>query len=189
VATFSGGKDDSSSFCHNFLKMTSTEMGYDMIEFIRNNFTYKDGFLYRAISRGGEKIGNRAGWITTCNGKLYWKISIKRKTMYLHQVIFLYHHGHLPKYIDHKDNNSTNNKIENLREATQSQNVGNSRLRKDSSSGYKGVTFRKDTKKWQSQIMIDGKHISLGSYETKEDAHNAYIKGSSKYFKEFANHG
>jgi hypothetical protein len=161
-------------------------MRYDVLEFILKNFEYRSGFVYRTACHGGEPIGKRAGWLTVCNGKPYWKISIKRKTMYLHHIIFMMHYKYLPKYIDHVDGNSTNNHIGNLRAATQSQNIANSKLKTNNTSGYKGVSFRRDTGKWQSSVMVNGNHISLGSYVTKEEAHQAYILGSKKYFGEFA---
>jgi hypothetical protein len=166
--------------------MISTLMGYDMIEYIRTNFRYCDGVLYRTTKRGGEPIGKSAGWLTHCNGRPYWKINIMGKTKYLHHVIFLMHHGYLPKRIDHIDGDSTNNKIENLRAASQSQNMANSKMKCNNTSGYKGVTFRKDTQKWQAAIMVNGKHISLGSHTTKESAAIAYQEGAKKYYGEFA---
>ena len=157
-----------------------------MIEYIQTNLRYCDGALYRTTKRGGEPVGTRAGWLTVCNGRPYWKISINRKTKYLHHIIFLMHHGFIPKVIDHIDGDSTNNKIENLRAATQSQNMANSRMKSTNTSGYKGVTFRKDTNKWAAAIMVNGKHISLGSYLHKEDAAAAYEIGAKKYYCEFA---
>lgn len=164
-------------------------MGYDMLEFIQNNFEYRDGFIYRTVCRGGEAIGKRAGYLTVCNGKPYWKVSVMRKTVYLHHVIFLLHHKYLPKYIDHADGDSTNNRIENLRAATQSQNIANSKIRSNNTSGYKGVTLLKNTGKWNASVMVNGKHISLGSYIDKEEAYKAYMAGSRKYFGEFAKEG
>lgn len=157
-----------------------------MIEYIQENLRYQDGSLYRTKPRGGEKVGKRAGWLTHCNGKPYWKISVNGKTAYVHHVVFLMHHGYLPSYIDHIDGDSTNNRIENLRAATQSQNTSNGAMRRNNTSGYKGVTFRKDTKKWQASVMVNGKHISLGSHVTKEDAYEAYKAGSLKHFGEFS---
>jgi hypothetical protein len=104
----------------------------------------------------------------------------------LHHAIFLFHHGYIPTRIDHVDGNTSNNKIENLRAATQSQNMGNSKMKSTNTSGYKGVSFRKDTNKWNASIMVNGKHISLGSYENKEDAAKAYSIGAKQHFKEFA---
>jgi hypothetical protein len=158
-------------------------------EILKKLFRYENGELIRIQNRGGQKVGDTAGWITDCNGRKYKKMSFGRKTVYVHHAIFLYHHGYLPKYIDHIDNNSLNNKIENLRPATQSQNISNSRIRSNNTSGYKGVTFRKDTLKWQAAVMVNGKHISLGSHETKEKAYQAYLDGSKKHFGEFANKG
>lgn len=157
-------------------------------EILQDLFEYKDGNLYRKKASGGESKGSICGWITTCNLKKYKKLSVNKKTIYLHHAIFLLHHGYLPKIIDHKDGDSLNNDINNLRPCDQSLNTANSGKRSTNTSGYKGVTFRKDTKKWQSQIMVNYKHISLGSYETPEEAHKAYIQGCNKYFGEFARH-
>lgn len=157
-----------------------------MNEFIKQNFLYNDGNLYRLRSAGGKKIGTQAGWATICNGKEYKKINIKQKTYYLHQIIFLYHHGYIPQYIDHKDGNSLNNKIENLREASQSQNAANQVLRKNNTSGVKGVRFNTRYGKWTAAIMVNGKHISLGVHSTKETAQETYKLGAKKYFGEFA---
>lgn len=157
-----------------------------MINFLKENFRYENGELYRTTKRGGQLIGAMAGWVTACNGRHYKKMMVERKTVYVHHAIFLFHHGFLPKYIDHIDQNSLNNKIENLRAATQSQNMGNSRKKSTNTSGYKGVTWRKDTSKWASGIMVNGKHISFGSYLTKEEAAAAYVAGSKKHFGEFA---
>ena len=159
---------------------------FSMIDYLKNNFRYQDGFLYRTTVRGGEKIGKKAGWLTYCNGKPYWKIAINGKTNYLHHAIFILHHGYKPKYIDHIDGNSTNNRIENLRAATQSQNAANSVLSCKNTSGFKGVTFLKSTGKWKAQLMKNMKHISLGCYATKEEAYEAYKIGSKKYFGDFA---
>jgi hypothetical protein len=157
-----------------------------MIDYIQQNFRYENGVLYRITKRGGQKIGDKTGWLTHCNGRPYWKVSVNSKTKYVHHLVFLMHHGFLPKYIDHIDGDSTNNRIENLRAATQSQNAGNSVIRKNNTSGYKGVTYRKDTGKWQAAVMVNRKHIHLGSYVTKEDAYEAYKVGAAKYFGEFA---
>ena len=159
-----------------------------MNEIVKNKFFYQDGNLYRKYSSGGKKEGSICGWTTVCNGTKYKKININYKTYYLHQIIYLYHHGYIPEYIDHKDGNSLNNKIENLRSATQSQNCANQKLRTTNTSGIKGVVFNKKTKKWTASIMVKGKHISLGHFLKIEDAKKAYEIGSIKYFGEFARH-
>jgi len=157
-----------------------------MIDYIQKHFRYENGSLYRTTNRGGQKIGNKVGWMTHCNGRPYWKFSMGGKTNYLHHAIFVMPNGYKPNYIYHIDGDSTNNRIENLRAATQSQNAGNSAMSKNNTSGYKGVTYLKDTGKWKAAIMINRKHISLGSYATIEEAHEAYKAGAAKHFGEFA---
>ena len=147
-------------------------------------YRYEDGNLFRLKSSGGKKAGSIAGWETICNGKKYKKINVNRKTYYLHQIIFMFHYGYIPKCIDHADGNSLNNKIENLREATQSQNVHNSLARKNNTSGFKGVSFQKN--KWTAAIMVNGRNISLGAYSNIEEAASAYKRGSEKYYGEFS---
>ncbi len=149
-------------------------------------FEYRNGNLYRIKAAGGAKAGDIVGWVTYCNGRPYRKMSFKRRTIYVHHAIFLMAHGYLPKCIDHINSDSLDNRIENLRAATQSQNMANSRRSKANSSGRKGVTWRSDSGKWAAQIMVDGKHISLGSYRTLDEAAEAYAKGSMAFFGEFA---
>lgn len=156
-------------------------------ELLKKYFLYLDGELLRNFNSGGEKSGNCSGWINTVNGnKKYIRLSICKKHIYLHQAIFIYHHGYLPKYIDHVNGNSLDNRIENLREANQSLNIANSILSKANTSGYKGVVWRKDTNKWAAQITKNRKNYSLGSFENIEDAANAYKIASKNMFGEFA---
>lgn len=80
--------------------------------------------------------------------------------------------------VDHIDNNALNNKRENLRTATNKQNVRNSRKHSDNSSGYKGVTRATATGKWHAQITANRVKYHLGDFETKEEAHAAYIEAA-----------
>jgi hypothetical protein len=156
-------------------------------EEIKNRYVYKDGFLLRKNSSGGEKAGSIAGWLAESRDKkFYYRLTINKKTYYVHQIVYLYHHGYIPSYLDHIDGDGLNNKIENLRECTQSQNIANSKLSKANSSGYKGVTYRKDTKNWQAQITVNRKNISIGSYKTKKEAAIAYKNVSKKIYGDFA---
>jgi hypothetical protein len=158
----------------------------NLLDFVKENYRYENGNFYRLKSSGGEKVGNLVGWTTVCNGKLYKKMNINKKTYYQHQLIYLYHHGFIPKYIDHIDRNSLNNNIENLRESTQSQNCANKHKNTNNTSGFKGVTFNKRNNKWQAQIMVQYKHIILGFFDNVEDGAKAYEIASKKYFAEFA---
>lgn len=86
--------------------------------------------------------------------------------------------------IDHRDGNGLNNQRHNLREATQAQNLANSRPR-SGSSRFKGVTFRSPDK-WIAQISKDGKHTYLGIFRDEFDAATAYNFAAIEMFGEFA---
>ena len=122
-------------------------------------FEYKDGVLYNKIQRGTRGlIGKPSG---SLNDKGYLSLVINGKRYLNHRLIFLMHYGYLPKTIDHKDNNSLNNKIENLRACNQSLNMANSSIKSTNTSGYKGVSFRSDTKKWQAALMKNYKKTKI----------------------------
>jgi hypothetical protein len=87
---------------------------------------------------------------------------------------------------DHKDQNGLNNQRSNLREATQSQQIANQNLRRNNTSGYKGVSWFKRAEKWRAYIRVSRKQIYLGLFMDIKDAAKAYNKAALKYFGEFA---
>ena len=89
--------------------------------------------------------------------------------------------------IDHKDRNTLNNREANFRFCTKTQNAMNSKLRKDNTSGYKGVSYYKPNGKWRAYINIEGIRKSLGIFTTAFEAAKAYNNAALKYFGEFAN--
>jgi len=129
---------------------------------LKELFEYKDGDLYWLVDMIPNKTkGNKAGRLHK-NG--YFRTSIAKKLYTNHRLIFLYHYGYLPKFVDHIDGNKLNNKIENLREATISQNAQNSKKPNNNKSGVKGVDWSKIHKKWRVQINVDGKQKYFGTY-------------------------
>jgi len=130
-------------------------------------FAYKAGKLFWNKPRQSIQIGQESGCIddkgykcTTISGKIY-------KT---HRLIFLYHYGYLPKFIDHIDGDILNNNIENLRSATKSENACNRGKQNNNTSGIKGVTWDKKLKKWKAQCKKNGKYYYLGLYDKIQDA-------------------
>lgn len=85
---------------------------------------------------------------------------------------------------DHIDGDGLNNQKSNLRICTSAQNQANSTIRKDNTTGYKGVSFKQG--KYHATISANCKQIHLGVFETKEEARDAYLKASKKYHKEFS---
>lgn len=147
-------------------------------EFVKSLFTYRDGILYWKVNKNyNAKIGNKVGYLHHTG---YYQTKINGKSYSLHRLIFLYHHGYLPKIIDHKDRNSLNNNIENLRSATKNQNQWNKESYKHSSSIYKGVSWHSRDKIWQTRIRINNKELYLGSFSDEWTAafiYNVYARG------------
>jgi len=150
-------------------------------------FEYKDGNLIYKIRRGPRgKIGDVAGSICKTTG--YRRIPINKKFHKAHRLVWIYYNGEIPigLDIDHINRVKTDNRIQNLRLATNAQNTQNVTKYKINTSGYKGVHYRKDVEKWVARISIDNKRIHLGFYETAELAGEAYKSAAEKLHKEFA---
>lgn len=162
-----------------------TELTQDLLKEL---FDYRDGELYWKVARGCVKIGDRAG--TDLKGG-YRGIRINGKLYKAHRLIFLYHHGYLPKFLDHIDRNPSNNNISNLRDATMSQNGMNrkkvkSHNGKPTTSKFKGVYWNKRREKWQVRIQINGKRKHFGYYDSKIEAAKTSDKALIKRDGEFA---
>ena len=153
-------------------------------------FEYRDGALYwkpRIMSRGRPSVleGRKVG----CpNGSGYITVVYNKRKYYLHQLIFLMHHGYIPSNIDHVDGIGSNNRIENLREASVSQNMCNTKLNAKNTSGFKGVHFNKQKQKWQAKLLCNKKQIAR-SFETKELAIEFMELLREMAHGQFANHG
>ena len=166
-------------------------MSYITQEYVRELFEYRNGNLYWKIYKGSNaKIGDLAGWIDKIRG--YRQIRIDGKLCYAHRLIYIYHHRHdVFDEIDHIDGDPRNNRIENLRKATSSQNRMNARKKKanggkDPSSNFKGVHWNKGEKKWVSQITIDKKTKHLGLFISEIEAARSYNKAALEQNGEFA---
>ena len=138
-------------------------------------FTWKE-------RRGGTAIeGVEAGWT---NGSGYKRIAFNNVEYPGHHLAWLYMTGELPrKQLDHINGIRNDNRLSNLREATQKENMQNTRKHADNKSGYLGVYLHKHSGKFHSRIMVDGKQISLGYSDTAEAAHEAYKKAKAQYHK------
>ena len=157
-------------------------------ELVQELFDYKDGNLYWKKENKKTSASGIAGskMIDKRKGYARYKVGIKNKTYYAHRIIFLYHHGYLPKFVDHINGNSADNRIENLRPASQSQNSSNAKRFKTNTSGVKGVYWDKDTKKWRARVCLNYKMIQAGSYDTLEEAAKAVKQKRLELHKEFA---
>ena len=110
------------------------------------------------------------------------KINKKTYKLRLHRLFFYWKHNYLPPLVDHIDTNSFNNNIENLRELNTSANTRNShKIKKKTSSKYKGVCWNKKSKKWQANITLNYKMIFLGHFDNEDDAGQAYNDAIRRY--------
>lgn len=88
-------------------------------------------------------------------------------------------------YVDHVNGDGLDNRRTNLRPATASQNQANQRMRRDNTSGFRGVQAAPNDR-WRALIIVGGKRISLGYYDAREDAARAYDAAAIKFFGEYA---
>lgn len=131
-------------------------------------------------------IGDVAGTVNKALGGRRI-ISIDRQFYYAARLAWFYCHGEWPpKGIDHADLDCANDRLANLRPATQSQNMANVGRPRHNSSGLKGVSFDKARNKWKAQIKAGKKHFTLGRFSTPEEAHAAYAVAASRLHGEFA---
>lgn len=89
-------------------------------------------------------------------------------------------------FVDHINNDVTENTIRNLRWATYHENQGNSKKRNNTSSIYKGVHWNKNVNKWRASIYINGRTKSLGCYGNEKEAARKYNEVALEYFQDFA---
>jgi hypothetical protein len=156
------------------------------IERVRAVLAYEPetGVLRWLVARGKRPIGAPAGYVV--NGT-YAKISLFGKELYAHVVAWALFTGEWPDGpIDHRNLNYSDNRAENLREATYSLNRVNTRKPSTNTSGLKGATWCKRTRKWLSSTKIKGRTKFLGYHETKELAHAAYVDFMTATYGDFA---
>lgn len=159
-------------------------------EFLLDKFEYRDGDLYFKWTawNNQRKPGDKAG---SKNSQGYVHIQIGKHKYKVHRLVFLMHHGYLPKIVDHIDGDKTNNRIENLREATKQQNCFNSKLKVNSTSGVKGINRSNCGKRWIAVFAISRKNYIVGRFKDEEFelAKEALEFAREFFLGEFANHG
>lgn len=143
-------------------------------------------FTWNVMLSSRGPVGSVAGSYTR---KGYWRVRIDGREYMAHRLAWLYVTGSWPtKQIDHRNTNRADNRFDNLRLATNSQNGGNRRLSSKNRTGFKGVSFASRCAKrpYNAQISINGKSKNLGYYATPEAAHAAYLAAASEHFGDFA---
>lgn len=118
--------------------------------------------------------------LTCVTGDGYHSGTIMGRPYLAHRVAWALHHGYWPiEQIDHVNGIRDDNRIVNLREATSAQNAANRKIAAVNTSGAKGVSLIKKTRKWRVQIEKNGEKHHIGTFETFVEARAAYA-GASK---------
>ena len=137
----------------------------------------------RLKSRQKRYIGVIKPTVST-NG--YIVISLLGKLYAAHRIAWCLVHGDWPKaHLDHINRQRADNRLSNLREATNTENLQNMGLMSNNTSGYKGVSYQKSNRKWLCQISIGSKRVFLGLYTTAEEASIAYESAAKLHHGNF----
>lgn len=156
------------------------------MEYIKENLTIcpeSPSGLRWITQRGSNKPGAAGGpnvkgrYVVTLGGSLYLA----------HRIVYALHIGEDPgeAHVDHWDGDPLNNRPNNLRKATQSQNSMNRGLRSDNTSGVPGVYWHKKSGGWQARIKKDGRVVSK-CFKVLEDAAAWVTAKRLELFGEFA---
>lgn len=169
--------------CEAELKMSRT-ISKDLPDqsVLLENFFYKDGSLFwKKNASTRRKIGSKVGWVEK-NG--YLRCGIDGKMYRVHRLIYKMHYGHCPEFLDHINGDRADNRLENLRPATNQQNSANKPQSKINKVGLKGVCVERG--KYKAAIKFNNRSMHLGYFDCPFEAHEAYNKKAKELFGEYA---
>lgn len=129
-------------------------------------------FLRRSTNKPTGKV-NKDG---------YLEVQVSKRRYLAHRLAWLLSHGAWPEHsIDHANRIKTDNRIENLRYLTPSQQSQNTNINSRNVSGYRGVSWDSAVGKWRARIRVNNKKYSLGYFDDALDAYHAYLKAVPLY--------
>ena len=146
------------------------------------------GNFFWKVGGSGRVIGQRAGSVKHGDDRKYIHIRVAgRRRILAHRLAWFYTFGYWPPNdIDHINGLGTDNRLANLRLATDAQTCMNRRVQRNNTSGFKGVTFDKESGRWRAQIQIERKTLRLGRFGSPKHAALAYNGAARKFFGAFA---
>lgn len=111
----------------------------------------------------------------------YLSIMVDQVSYMAHRLAWLIVTGDWPKhFIDHIDGNGLNNRFNNLRDVPLRVNNQNRRGIKRGKAGPQGVYVPKDGRRPRAQVVVDGRAVYLGTFDTPEEAHAAYVEAKRR---------
>ena len=157
----------------------------DKLNFIKEHLLYNKntGIFYWNVNRQKIQKGSIAGGLSS---EGYIQIRVLGKKMSAHRMAWLLHYGTLPNNIDHINGIKTDNRIENLREATQSENMRNYAHNTKNTSDYKNVVWNKKAFKWQVGLRVEGKKKHIGLFNSINEAVEAAQSARQQFHGAFA---
>lgn len=147
--------------------------------------------LYATVDDEDFPLINRYSWSARWDhaAGLFYAVTNVRKLDGKKTLVSMHHLVMLSKprtLVDHKNHDTLDNRRSNLRIASHLQNVANSRIGSNNTSGYKGVTYRGRSRKWAARVRSKGKEFYLGLFHSPIEAAKAYNEKAKSLFGEFA---
>ena len=136
-------------------------------------------FIRKLCTANRHKLGEVVGYP---GARGYRQVRAGGKTQMLHRLAWLWVHGVWPEFdVDHKNRNRADNRIDNLRPATRSENNHNAGISSANWSGFTGVAWDKSRCLWLASIRAKGKQYHLGRFPTRIEASAAYQAAKLTY--------
>lgn len=154
---------------------------------LKELFDYRDdGVLVRKVSCAGNcnHAGRSVGWK---DARGYVSTKINGQSHRVHSLIWMWHYGVLPEQLDHINRVPHDNRIENLRLASSSENMMNRKLFSNSKSGVPGVSWHGRQKKWFVYVNVNKKRKNIGYFDDLEFAELVSLESRAKYHGKFSN--
>ena len=156
---------------------------------LKNLLEYKNGDLFWKVDRGSQKVQGKKAGTKLPTGHVVVRIRELGGAIYAHRIVFYLINGYVPNMIDHVNNNPSDNRIENLRVCTRSENYMNKGAHRNSKSRIKNVYFNKRLNTWYVQLKAGGRVFYVGCLKTVEEAKAVAFALREKHHGQFANHG
>ena len=150
----------------------------------RSHFNCDRGWRVFNTRNAGKSAKNEA---FDGRGKKYFRLRIGQTSYLAHRIVYALIYGidAADLRLDHIDGDGQNNNPNNLRLATNAENLRNRGKNRNNSSGKKGVCWNKQRKKWQAEIKVNRRGIFLGRFQSINEASAAYETAAREHFGEF----
>lgn len=158
------------------------------IELTQGQYALVDDIDYEYLNRQNWNANYSKSTESYYARRNIW-LGLKYTTQLMHRVIMERVLGRKlvkGEDVDHINHDTLDNRRENLRLASRSQNKRNGNKHKDNINGYKGVDFNKAVQKYRARITVNYKTTHLGYFDSPEDAYDAYCKAANELHGEFA---